>query len=47
MLIRNIQFYKDFKIRESFLNIETQVLEDLKIKNFEKKNLLRIFRKGN
>ena len=32
----NIQFYKDFKIRESSLNIETQVLEDLKIKNFEK-----------
>ena len=36
MLIRNIQFYKDFKIRESSLNIETQVLEDIKIINFEK-----------
>ena len=30
VLIRNIQFHKDFKIRESSLTIETQVLKDLK-----------------
>ena len=36
MLIRNIQFYKDLKIRKYSLNIETQVLKDLKIRNFEK-----------
>ena len=47
MLIRDIQFYKDFRIRESPLNMETQVLEDFKIRNFEKRDLLRIFRKGN
>ena len=33
----NIQFYKDFKIREFSPNIEIQVLEDLKIRNFEKR----------
>ena len=36
MLIRNIQFYKDIKIKGSSFNIETQVLEDLKIRNLEK-----------
>ena len=43
VLIKNIQFHKDFKIRESSLTIETQVLEDLKIRNFGEKKSSKDF----